>query len=64
MVGKRQGMVVEADDQLLYGSRGFMIRSWRMEVEDRQVGMFVFTFLGGVETYLESYLANCNINTG
>ena len=35
-----------------------------MEVEDRRAGVFIFSFLGGVESYFESYLANPNINMG
>jgi hypothetical protein len=54
MAGKRRGVVVEVEEQLLCGGRGFTIRSWRMEVEDGQVGVFIFSFLGGVESYLES----------
>jgi hypothetical protein len=33
----------------------FMIKSWRMEVEDWQVCVH-FLFLGGVESFLKSYL--------
>jgi hypothetical protein len=47
-------MVVEAEEQLLCSSRGFMIKSWRMEVEDergRRAGVFVFfSFHGRVES--------------
>jgi hypothetical protein len=53
--------VVEAEEQLLCGGGGFTIRSWRMEVEDGRAALFIF-FLGGVESYLKSYLANPNIN--
>ncbi len=58
--GKRQGVVVEAEEQLLCGSRGFMVRSWRLEIEDRwggQAGRGVhyYFFLVGVESYLQSY---------
>jgi hypothetical protein len=60
--GKRQGVVVEAEEQLLCGGRGFTIRSWRMEAEDVRAGVFIFSFLGRVESYLESYLTNPNIN--
>jgi hypothetical protein len=46
----------------------FAIRSWRMEVEDGQGGQagvfIIFSFLGGVESYLESYLSNPTINRG
>jgi hypothetical protein len=34
MADERRGAVVEAEEQLLCGGRGFMLRSWRMEVED------------------------------
>ncbi len=30
----------------------------------RQVGVFIFSFLGGVKSYLDSYLANPIINVG
>jgi hypothetical protein len=33
-VGEIRGVVVEAEEQLLCGGRGFMVRSWRLEVED------------------------------
>jgi hypothetical protein len=36
MAGERLGMVVEAEEQLLCGGRGFTIRPWRMEVDDRR----------------------------
>ncbi len=62
MAGKRRGMVVEMEEELLCGGRGFTIRSWRIEVEDGRAGVFIFTFLKGVESYPESYLANRNIN--
>jgi hypothetical protein len=41
-----------------------MIRSWGMEVEDGRAGVLIFSFLGGDESYLESYLVNPNINMG
>ncbi len=55
-------MVVEAEEQLLCGGGGFMVRSWRLEIEDGRNraggpgGVFIiFAFLGGVESYLQSY---------
>jgi hypothetical protein len=60
--GERWGAVVEMEEQLLCSGGGFTIRSWRMEAEDGQAGEFIFSFLGGVESYLESYLANPNTN--
>ena len=59
MAGKRWGVVVEAKERLLCSSRDFMVRSWRLEVEDRwgwRARLFIiFSFLGGVEFYLQSY---------
>ncbi len=62
MAGKRRGMVVEAEERLLCGGGGFMVRLWRLEVEDRWGGagrlgrvFIIFSFLGGVESYLQSY---------
>jgi hypothetical protein len=56
-------MVVEAEERLLCGGGGFMVWSWRPEVEDGQdgvdrLGRMVFiicSFLGGVESYFQSY---------
>jgi hypothetical protein len=54
MTGKRQGMVVEAEEQLLCGGGGFTIRSRRMEVEDRpgRQGCSFFLFLVGLNPTL------------
>ena len=57
--GKRQGMVMEVEEQLLYGSGGFMVRSWRLEQGRRARRVFIiFSFLGRVESYLNPTLYN------
>jgi hypothetical protein len=38
MAGERRGVVVEAEEQLLGSGGGFIVRSWRMEVEDGRGG--------------------------
>jgi hypothetical protein len=51
------------------GGRGAPVLWWQRlynkVMEDgggRRVGVFIFSFLGKVESYLESYLANPNTN--
>ena len=52
-------MVVEAEEQLLYSGGGFVVRSWRLERGGRAGGVFIiFSFLGGVESYLNPTLYN------
>jgi hypothetical protein len=59
MAGQRQGVAVEAEEQLLCGGGGFMVRSWRLEVEDRQGraggpgGVFIifFSWRGRIRTH-------------
>jgi hypothetical protein len=66
--GERRGVVVEAEEQLLRGSRGFMVRSWRLEIEDRwgwRARLFIFfSFLGGYNFTSNSTLYNPTINRG
>ncbi len=51
MAGKRRDVVVEAEEQLLCGGGGFMVRSWRLEWGRRAGGVFIiFSFLGRVES--------------
>jgi hypothetical protein len=52
--GERWGVVVEAEEQLLHGGGGFMVRSLRLEIEDEQgkAGgqdrvFIIFLFLAG-----------------
>ena len=59
MAGKRQGMVVEAEERLLYRGRGFMVRSWRLECGGQAGGVFIVSsFLGRVKSYLNPTLYN------
>jgi hypothetical protein len=59
MAGKRLVAVVEAEERLLCGGRGFTKKSWRMEVDDGRGGagrsVQFFSFLGRVESYFQSY---------
>ena len=52
--GERWGMGVEAEERLLHGGGGFMVRSLRLEIDDKQgkVGgqgrvFIIFLFLAG-----------------
>ena len=65
MAGERRGAVVKAEERLLCGQRGLHDKV----MEDGgggRVGVLIFSFLGKVESYFESYLdescLNPNIN--